>query len=90
MSFTLCINFQLHPLIYITVTTFTFILLLRTSRIVFIIIIVIIILIIMFVIKINPPTFSLSKLLKLWLSPQRLCSQDLNQLSQLRRSVNDQ
>ena len=55
MSFTLCINFQLHPLIYITVTTFTFILLLlRTSRIVFIIIIVIIILIIMFVIKINP------------------------------------
>ena len=47
MSFTLCINFQLYPLIYIIITTFTFILLLlRTSQIVFIIIIVIIILII--------------------------------------------
>ena len=29
-------------------------------------------------------------LLKLWLSPKLLCSQELNQLSQLRRSENDQ
>ena len=79
--------------IYIIITTFTFILLLLiTPQIVFILILIIIIVIIIInivniFIKINPP-FSLSKLLKLWLSPQLPCSQGLNQLSraQLRRS----
>ena len=83
--------------IYIIITTVTFILLsLITSQIVFILIIVIIIVIIIIfviiiitIININPP-FSLSKLLKLWLSLQLLCSQDLNRLLQLRRNVNDQ
>ena len=83
--------------IYIIITTATFIpLLLITSQIVFIlnfviiiVIIIIIIIIIITIININPP-FSLSKLLKLWLSLLLLCSQDLNQLSQLRRNVNDQ
>ena len=56
MSFTLCINFQLYPLIYIVITTFTFILLLlRTSRVVSIIIIVIIILIITIICHQNSP-----------------------------------
>ena len=81
--------------IYIIITTVTFILLLLiTSQIVFILIIVIsiviiIIIIIIIIININPP-FSLPKLVKLWLSLQLLCLQDLNQLSQLRRNVNDQ
>ena len=81
--------------IYIIITTVTFILLLLiTSQTVFIliitiIIVIIIIIIIITIININPP-FSLSKLLKSWLSLQRLCPQDLNQLPQLRRNVNDQ
>ena len=59
---------------------------------IFVVIIAIIFSIIIFTItvtKINPP-FSLSKFLKLYLSPQLLCSQDLSQLSQLRRNENDQ
>ena len=77
MSFTLSSNLST---IYIIITTFTFILLLLiTSQIVFILILVIIIVIIIIIIaniiiKINPP-FSLSKLLKLWLTPELLCSQ---------------
>ena len=85
--------------VYMIITTFTFILLLlTTSEIVFIFLIIIIIIIVIIIIiimitiisiNINPP-FSLSQLLKWWLSLQLLSSQDLNQLSQLRRDVNDQ
>ena len=78
--------------IYIIITTFTFVLrLLITSQIVSILItiiiiaIIIIIIITIIIIKINPP-FSLSKLVKLCLSLQPLCSQDLNQLSKFRRN----
>ena len=76
MSFTLCSNhlyLRNHYHLYFNL------LLLITSQIVFILIIIIITIII----KINLP-FSLSKLLKLWLSLQLLRSQYLTQLSQLR------
>ena len=54
-----------------------------------VIMIIFIIIITIIVVKIEQLSL-LSKLLKLWLSPQHLCLQDSNQLSQLKTSENDQ
>ena len=78
MSFTLCSN-QLYPHNHYLLSFYPAFITFTDCFIVINIVIIIII------IKINPP-FSLSTLLKFWLSPQLLCTQDLNQLSQLRRS----
>ena len=57
--------------------------------IIIVIMIIFIIIITIIVVKIEQLSL-LSKLLKLWLSPQHLCLQDSNQLSQLKTCENDQ